>query len=1564
MYKSSVFLEKLSVIFLAAILVIGLAAFASADTPVIYFCDAYNLPGSIYELKNGIESTYFTRPYGQIYNLAVSPDGALYYSHSYNNNLYKLENGVETIAYTHIAYLKDIAFDNLGRLYFSDAMGFGYDGHIYRLEGGVPNLYYTVRSSDIYSWAGDFTLDQAGNLFLSSGNTSFENKIYKVDGGVPVIVYQAPGGESIKGISCDGLGNIYYASWNGGKIYKVNLSSGQREIFYYNPLRVWLSDVFIPILPLRLSLKIEDALEGVPVNKLVGDTNGPADYTYVDIVARLISFSSAAKNNIPVVLTIPGDLFGSPVGTWVRNSPGGVQTPVPFDNLGAGQYRITANLSQISIFPIFYKQFVWRFLIPNNVLPQDIIVNAVVQIPCTDPFGEGTIRILAPGSVRSLIMVNRKLLYDNHNSSDVTMLLQRLHSEAQGFPASHTPRAVIYHIERYDAMAASWDYTTVNYSNEATANVTANAIDDLIEDWHEDGTKYININIPPFGPISIPVAWPKYLLIVGDDDIIPFYRYDDPSNDEGYWSINSSTNPSIHATDEGYLFTDNPYADLGGGTSWQTGDIELWVGRLLGESASDMINMLQEGVSWANGQRGGVVLASVDGWELGLEPDTGIPGEVADLHDVTALFRNKGFSVRNDDIPATEVRTIDILSPEGGAANWNMAFTNAANDPGGMDIFFIGGHNGYDLASIYGDDFSPDDTPFKYTRFNDDHPIVMIVGCHGGLPVPDIDVPGGVDHCMVYDTIHEGGRAYIGASGFSYGSPGSLHGCLWGERLIQRFFDYMLKPPGSNSMVIGKALAEAKRDYTFGYGSEDWLDRKTVTEFNLFGIPWSFIFYPNIRRKGLEDASEPSEYAAFNVLPGLVAASQEGTYSKTFEINIDSYEVKTESQNGASYDVFSIIGGEMAVASDSPILPYIKGFNLPLPFNAEILSIDIIETGSQYIGKYNIPVADVKPFSKGGLSYTTTTDIDYLFPKNTDLVQYQNTTEGILFTVYPIQHNPVTNDTSFYNFFKIRINYQAPLAITITEFGTDKDQYVPGETINTKAKIENVGSEDVVLNAILTVLDKFGNEVGVKRSQDFTVASDSSYTLPLSLTAGLYDGDYTLQIELLSNESVMAGASASISVLIHEILSLTVPSILSIGEEGIFEVAFANYGPDDIEAQACFSIQDKDAILSEDLTPKVIRVPAGATETATFAWIATDQGINEYNAVATVAVGSQIYGPASKTFIVQISGTPPVADAGPDKVYYVDQNCVAYISLDGSGSHTPDNNPLTYEWTWPGGSATGLNPVIVLPVGKTTISLTVNNGKAKDTDMVIITVIDNLPPSIVCPPDITIQSEGSEGIPISLDDPVVSDNCDEDPEIVNDAPEIFPVGETIVTWTATDISGNDSTCTQKVTVKHPTPSITFNMDLPKGWSMISLPLTPSTPNSSDLFPGALVIYGYKKGTGYERIPAGKNLETGKGYWILLMEAKRYTLVGQPVYHYSLPIIEDGWDMIGGCTTLAQVSTHKCNIGVIYKHEEGAGYQRVLKSEGLIPGKGYWILLNNVTDDAQLMVNALNQGLYQ
>ena len=95
------------------------------------------------------------------------------------------------------------------------------------------------------------------------------------------------------------------------------------------------------------------------------------------------------------------------------------------------------------------------------------------------------------------------------------------------------------------------------------------------------------------------------------------------------------------------------------------------------------------------------------------------------------------------------------------------------------------------------------------------------------------------------------------------------------------------------------------------------------------------------------------------------------------------------------------------------------------------------------------------------------------------------------------------------------------------------------------------------------------------------------------------------------------------------------------------------------------------------------------------------------------------------TFVAPNS--PPLANAGPDQIVFCTSLSGTAVTLDGSASDDPDGDPLTYTWTGPfpegGGTATGVNPVITLPLGTSTITLVVNDGTVdSDPDTVDVTV--------------------------------------------------------------------------------------------------------------------------------------------------------------------------------------------------------------------------------------------------
>uniref|UniRef100_UPI003562FA3F Ig-like domain-containing protein n=1 Tax=Fodinibius sp. TaxID=1872440 RepID=UPI003562FA3F len=146
--------------------------------------------------------------------------------------------------------------------------------------------------------------------------------------------------------------------------------------------------------------------------------------------------------------------------------------------------------------------------------------------------------------------------------------------------------------------------------------------------------------------------------------------------------------------------------------------------------------------------------------------------------------------------------------------------------------------------------------------------------------------------------------------------------------------------------------------------------------------------------------------------------------------------------------------------------------------------------------------------------------------------------------------------------------------------------------------------------------------------------------------------------------------------------------------------------------------------------------------------------------------------------------------------------CEAYVTVDEP--LTTGNCFADSLWnSWTGTS----NASAIYPVGIWTVwwYIVGENGEV-DSCFHTVTVIDDQPPDIVCPPDTTVfASPDSCWAFVDPGYATATDNCGVD-SIWNSytggpvAAALYPVGTTIVTWWAVDIHGNTSQCQMTVTV--------------------------------------------------------------------------------------------------------------------------------------------------------------------
>jgi len=206
----------------------------------------------------------------------------------------------------------------------------------------------------------------------------------------------------------------------------------------------------------------------------------------------------------------------------------------------------------------------------------------------------------------------------------------------------------------------------------------------------------------------------------------------------------------------------------------------------------------------------------------------------------------------------------------------------------------------------------------------------------------------------------------------------------------------------------------------------------------------------------------------------------------------------------------------------------------------------------------------------------------------------------------------------------------------------------------------------------------------------------------------------------------------------------------------------------------------------------------------------------QYEVTLSVKFNSELNKTDTDSLIVTVvTNVPPLAEAGLNQTVEQTSPGGANVTLDGSASSDEYGDPLSYNWTWATGSASGVNPTIMLPPGITNVTLTVDDGVFNATDTVMITIFDTTPPYVDAGPDMTVEATSPSGAEVTLHG-TATDDVDMDLDYVwsegvmvlgNEAnlTTTFALGTHTLTLNATDDSGNTGTDTVIVDIVDTTP---------------------------------------------------------------------------------------------------------------------------------------------------------------
>jgi len=892
---------------------------------------------------------------------------------------------------------------------------------------------------------------------------------------------------------------------------------------------------------LTVDLRIEDAPDNISVNKSAG--------SLVNIVAR-VSASEAYTSS--ATLSVPGDVFGKPVRTYTRNRSdndgSGQENQVV--NLGDGNYKIETTLAKLGGAPVspYYKELVWQFRIPDAVKPQNgFAVSVELSAAGTiirEPVDEAAFDIVDQAS--AIVITNRVRLFNEFGKSDgsrnqVNAMLEQVYGSVARWPVGE-----VFYLDEYG----------IEYDGSTRANETVNAIDSLLQQWYGD------LSVSRNGT----QLRPSYLLIVGDDRIVPFFRIaDDDEYDFGF-----GTN---------YL-TDNVYGDIDGKEhDWQQGELELATGRIVGATADDMMKLLQNGVAPGRYMIS-AGLATIPGVDSGETFQTRLAERNVTLHGLA-----------NPDLVDSDTWTRDDFLKV-----WNREF----------QLFHFHGHSNPQVLSPLSNGAATQRVSSAQLTagvISANLPLVSSGGCNMGSPVQD----GFVERITA---LGAGGMiASTGLSNYADTFPGDL---LWGEKLADLLYQELI-PERSSILLLteewGTALLKAKERY------DAWLwldiDRKTVMEYVLYGLPWARMRIPAVAETAASAQGAGGTYVSVEE----VTQASENTYAATINAVVTAYSLDSTEE----YELLTIPDANYIAGGGAAAIPYTV-HELSLPHGSSVVDVSIVSQNNVPLGQHNL----------GSLTPLTTYDeesdvgpvsgFEGLFPS--ERVTYQAyLADGRLVVKVMIALADFDIDTkqlTLYDQTQVRVRYETSAPVVIESFAVDERNVGPGQTMSATVVIRNVTNQAVSLIPAVTMYNKAGESVKVDVQKAVTLPANRTMTLSQQSESPLATGSYVVIFTATVSNKLVDSAAESFEVAAGAITDFQTPQSLRIGEIGEVILSFANYRNELIQATAGGALYDIHGVQVATLLQRVLDVDAKSTSSANWNWESGSLPPGKYTFQATV----------------------------------------------------------------------------------------------------------------------------------------------------------------------------------------------------------------------------------------------------------------------------------------------------------------------------------------------------------
>jgi hypothetical protein len=443
----------------------------------------------------------------------------------------------------------------------------------------------------------------------------------------------------------------------------------------------------------------------------------------------------------------------------------------------------------------------------------------------------------------------------------------------------------------------------VNVSCPYAENLEAQGIQDLINTYRAYGSNGVADNNL------------KYVVIIGDDDVVPFFRYPDAETigpEDTYQVPLSSTSAAEAAIENDYYLTDDQY----GAASELDIDNTLLpiqsaaVGRLV-ETPLDIENAISRYI-------GEKVIAPSS------TLTTGYSFMAQGATEVAQYFA--------DGVPGSNDTLIDT-PPSGTAWTATNLLTSLTQRP--HQLVFLGAHFNANVALAADDTTNLTTTQFASAIGNDlENSLVVSTGCHSGYVIDPHDATPLTDTLSWPQAFTEAGATLIAGTGYQFGDSNYV---AYSGQLYVDLAQQLYQTGGGSAVPVGTALLDAESQYLASVDQLNGLEEKALLEVTLYGLPMLGVQEPNASSTPVPTPSTAgiiNTATATNLVGDASPAGAVGTEEYDLPVTGLAYSPFIPAGQPLSYDTLSqgqaYPQSQVVADPGSPIVPVMtEDVNVP-----------------------------------------------------------------------------------------------------------------------------------------------------------------------------------------------------------------------------------------------------------------------------------------------------------------------------------------------------------------------------------------------------------------------------------------------------------------------------------------------------------------------------------------------------------------------------------------------------------------------------------------------------------